>query len=594
MEANMRGRSLIVRTLGSLLAAWALTAPAHAADRPVVAGESGRKRDAYLSRLERFGFSGGALAVRGRDVLLMKSYGLADRGRAIPLTTDSVYSLGSITKQFTAAAILTLEMAGALSVNDRIGQYLDDVPADKASITLHHLLTHSSGLESDFSPTDFEPVEREDYVARALRSRLLFPPGDGYEYSNAGYSLLAAIVERVSRQDYESYLAAHVLKPAGMSESGYKGPRWAAERVAHGYREGEDWGTLVDRISPPGAPFWPLRGNGALQTTLPDMLAWHRALESDRVLSKPAREKYFKPHVAEGPTGRSFYAYGWAVGKTRRGTAVVQHNGGNGIYVAEFLRFPDEDAMLFLTSTDADVKATPVVEVLERILFGAPYQPPPLVVALPTARLASLAGEWRLPKGGTLRLAVDGPALAARAEEPEAFAALRGAPTGAASERLSALTARMADIAPRAFQGDVTGLHQAMGGDMSLDELRSREADVMQDRERRLGRFRRAAVLGSVPGEDDTVRTFVRLEFEKGSVYNIYTWGPRRLLGIRGIPRLPAIRLLPISSHEFMSFSLGDEPPAVRVVFEEKDGETMLRLGGPGAGVVARRASESR
>jgi len=589
----MRHGASLTRVLIVVALVAGAAGPAQAADRPVVNGETGRRLDEYLSRLERFGFSGGALAVRGADTLLLKAYGLSDRARGIPLSTDSVFSLGSITKQFTAAAILTLEMAGALSVNDRIDRHFDGVPADKASITLHHLLTHSSGLESDFSPTDFEAVGREEYVARALKSRLLFAPGGGYEYSNAGYSLLAAIVERVSGRDYESYLAAHVLKPAGMADSGYKAPRWAAERVAHGYRDGEDWGTLVDRIGPAGAPFWQLRGNGALHTTLPDMLAWHRALDSDRVLSKAAREKYFKPHVAEGPMGRSFYAYGWAVGRTSRGTTVVQHNGGNGIYVAEFLRFPAEDAMLFLVSTDASLKATAVVEVLERILFGAPYQPPPAVVSLPATRLASLAGDYRLPKGGRLTVAVDGPALTVRAEEAEVLSSLYGAPAGPAAERVAALTARTAEIASRAFTGDVTALHAAMGGDLPPDDLRRREAGMMQDRERRLGPFRRSAVLGTVPGEEDTLRTIVRLEFEKGSVYNVYIWGPRRLLGVRGMPQLPAIRLLPTSSREFTSLVLGDGP-AVLLSFEERDGETVLWLGGAGGGVPARRTSGSR
>ena len=239
--------------------------------------------------------------------------------------------------------------AGLLDLRAPVTDYLPwfTVHSRFEPITLHHLLTHSSGLESDFSPSDYEPVGREEYVRRALHSKLLFKPGDGYEYSNAGYSLLAAIVEKVSGQPYEAYLTERVLKPAGMRETGYKVPAWAPSRVAHGYREGQDWGTILQRIQAPDAPYWMLRGNGGLHTTLSDMLAWHRALQTDAVLSRDERAKYFKPYVAEGPLRQSFYAYGWAVGKTSRGTSVVQHNGGNGIYVAEFLRFPDEDAIRF-------------------------------------------------------------------------------------------------------------------------------------------------------------------------------------------------------------------------------------------------------
>lgn len=575
----------LVPVLALLVGMTCLTS-ARAEDRPVVAGEAGRKLDEYLTRLERFGFAGGALAVRGKDVLLCKSYGMADRARGIPLATDSVFSLGSITKQFTAAAILTLEMQGKLSVSDLASKYLGDVPPDKAAITLHHLLTHSSGLESDFSPTDYEPVGREEYVRRALQSKLLFAPGEGYEYSNAGYSLLAAIVEKVSGQSYEAYLTAHVLKPAGMRETGYKAPGWAPDRMAHGYRGGEDWGTILQRIQAPDAPYWMLRGNGGLHTTLGDMLAWHRALDTDAVLSKDERAKYFKPYVAEGPRGLSYYAYGWAVGKTARGTSVVQHNGGNGIFVAEFLRFPDEDAMLFLTSTDAGMKATPVVEVLERIMFGGDYTLPPRVVEIAAERLAAVAGTWRLPKGGLLTLAVEGRALSVNPSNAEAFEAL-AAPSPAQAARLAEVSARTADISARAFKGDVSALHQAMGGQRPIEDVRAQEAGMMRDRESRLGRFTGSAVIGALPSGEDMVQAFVRVDFEKASVYNVYTWGPRRILGIRGMPELPPLRYLPAGDREFVAFSLDAGGREQRLAFVDRDGETRLLLGPAATAVEA-------
>jgi CubicO group peptidase (beta-lactamase class C family) len=578
----------LVPVLALVLAFGSLTT-AFAQDRPVVNGATGRTLDEYLSRLERFGFSGGAVAVRGKDVLLMKAYGLADRARAVPLTTGSVYTLGSITKQFTAAAILTLEMQGKLSVTDPASKYLDGVPSDKAAITLHHLLTHSSGLESDFSPTDFDPVGRDEYVRRALQSTMRFKPGEGYEYSNAGYSLLAAIVERVSGQPYEVYLTARVLKPAGMHETGYKLPKWAPDRVAHGYTDGKDWGTILKRIEPPDAPYWMLRGNGGLHTTLGDMLAWHRALDTDAVLSKVEREKYFKPYVPEGPRGLSHYAYGWAVSKSARGTAVVQHNGGNGIFVAEFMRFPDEDAMLLLTSTDAGLTATPVAAVLERILFGGKAVLPPRIVDVAPGSLARFAGEWRLPQGGTLTLAAEGPALSVRPEGQDAFSALAASPPAEAA-RLAELASRTAGIAARSFAGDVTLLHEAMGGGITIEQVRAQQANMMRDREARLGSFRGSAAVGAIPRDEETVRVFVRLDFEKGSVYDVYLWGPRRILGLRGTPVMPATQYRPTSEREFVAFSLEGGGVERRLRFIERDGQTRLVLGTPEAPIEALKA----
>ncbi|MGE5199975.1 MAG: serine hydrolase domain-containing protein, partial [Rhodospirillaceae bacterium] len=416
-----------------------------------------------------------------------------------------------------------------------------------------------------------------------------FKPGEGYEYSNAGYSLLAAVVEKVSGQPYEAYLSEHVLKPAGMRETGYKLPHWAPERIAHGYTDGKDWGTILQRIEAPDAPYWTLRGNGGLHTTLGDMLAWHRALDTDAVLSKDERAKYFKPYVPEGPRGLSYYAYGWAVSKSERGTAVVQHNGGNGVYVAEFMRFPDEDAMLFLTSTDAGLTATPVVAILERILFGGKAVLPPRIVDVTPGSLARFAGEWRLPKGGTLTLADDGASLSVRPEGQEAFSAL-AASSPAETARLADLCARTAQIAAKSFAGDVASLHEAMGGGMAVEEMRAQQANMMRDREARLGAFRGSAAVGAVPRDEDTVRVFVRLDFEKGSVYNVYLWGPRRILGLRGTPVMPSLQYQPTSASEFSAFSLDGGGVEHRLRFVERDGQTRLVLGPADAPVEAVRA----
>ena len=491
-------------------------------------------------------------------------------------------------------------MQGKLSVDEPISKYLDGVPADKAGITLHHLLTHSSGLESDFSPTDYEPVGREEYVRRALQSTLLFKPGEGYEYSNAGYSLLAAIVEKVSGQWYEAYLTEHVLKPAGMRETGYKAPGWAPARVAHGYRDGEDWGTILQRIQAPDAPYWMLRGNGGLHTTLGDMLAWHRSLDTDAVLSKEARAKYFKPYVAEGPRGHSFYAYGWAVGKTSRGTSIVQHNGGNGIYVAEFLRFPDEDAMLFLTSTDAGMKATPVVT-------GARADPvrrevytlPPGVVDLAPARAGVAGGplaaaEGRHPDAGRRRQGAVG---AARPRSQEAFAALGVARTGRAVRE--ARRAHRRTSRPRLQGRRHAACTRRWAAACLSTHVREQEAGMMRrpriaPRGSSRGRSCWARCRGA--GGDGTDHRAPR--FREGVGLQRVRVGSMRLLGIRGMPQLPGQRFVPVSDHEFVAFSLEGPGGAsggagTRLVFEDRAGETVLVLG-PAARSISRAPRDHR
>ena len=337
-----RSIAIVVLLLPALLTAQRAAAPSDAQVRA--------RTDEYLSRLESLGYAGGVLVIHNGSTVIEKSYGFANREAGVRADTNTVYSLGSITKQFTAAAILRLEELGELRTTDSISKFFKDVPADKRGITLHMLLTHTSGLESDFSPTDYEPTTRDEYLHRALTSRLRTPPGQEHFYANSGYSLLAAVVEIVTGEEYEAALTRLVLRPAGMLETGYTAPHWNAARIAHGYQDGRDWGTIVARISAPGQPYWELRGNGGLHTTLGDMKKWDAAQNSRAVLTDSSRKKYITPYVNEGPAGLSQYAYGWAVMKTSRGTRLITHNGGNGVYVAEFLRFVDEGVTIFLTS----------------------------------------------------------------------------------------------------------------------------------------------------------------------------------------------------------------------------------------------------
>ena len=570
--------------LGLLCAGGAAVARPAEAKAFVVQGELGRKLDTYMSRLAAVGYSGGLAVVKGGETVLLKGYGQADRERGVAMGPDSIFSLGSITKPFTAAAILRLQELGKLKTSDPMSRFFEGVPEDKAGITLEHLLTHSSGLESDFSPTDYEPTTREEYVRRALGSKLLFLPGQGYEYANAGYSLLAAVVEKVTGQEYERALTEQVLGPAGLTETGYKAPRWAAARIAHGYRDGEDWGTILGRIQEPGAPYWALRGNGGLHTTLADMVRWNAALQGDAVLTAASRESYMRPRVAEGPGARSHYAFGWAVEKTPHGT-LVQHNGGNGIYVAELLRFVDEGVMIFLASTVAEMKATPVVAALTAIVFGERYDLPPRAVALSADTLRARAGRYRSPSRAEVEVRVAEGGLELLASDPAGFTLLAGGPASE-RERYASLDARSADIAGRAFKGDPTGLHEAFGGRMGLEEIRQQEAELMRDREARLGPYRGSAVVGSSPRGEGRVETAVRVDFEKGSVYNRFVWGPRGgLLGLQAGPEPPGARYVPVSETELVAFRLGDDGPPRRVAFEGAGDSVVLVVDGPDGAV---------
>ncbi len=316
----------------------------------IVRGERGRKVDRHLTKRAEKGFSGVVFAAKAGEIIISKGYGFANQAEQIPFTSSTVFTVGSLTKQFTGAAILKLEMQNKLRVGDQIGKYFDNVPADKRSMTLHHLLTHSAGLKEGFG-RDFEAVNRDQIIELCMESELLWPPGTRYQYSNAGYSLLAAIIELVTGDSYERFVHDELFRPAGMLQTGYRIPEWDPAQMAHGYLEsGKDWGTLLDYPWDEDGPYWNLRGNGGLMSTADDLFRWHQALNGTSLLSDEAKAKYFAPHVKQGSLGSKHYGYGWVVAERKDGTKVISHDGSNGIFLADMIRYVDEDLMLLMAS----------------------------------------------------------------------------------------------------------------------------------------------------------------------------------------------------------------------------------------------------
>ncbi|MFQ5769423.1 MAG: serine hydrolase domain-containing protein, partial [bacterium] len=347
--------------------------------------------DEYMNRLSFLGFSGALLVAKDGEVIFSKGYGMADRARQIPVTTETVFTTGSITKQFSAAAILKLEMQGKLSVHDPITKYFKKVPQDKTSITLHHLLTHTAGFKPALG-YDFAEINREEFVQLALNSSLNHAPGEVYEYSNVGFSLLAAIVEQVSGQSYDAFLQKYLFKPAGMSKTGYVAPNWKRDEMAHGYKGDKDWGTFLDHPRADDGPYWHLRGNGGILSTVGDMYKWHLALEGKKVLSEEAKRKLYTPYVREGKGADSFYGYGWSIVTTRRGTRLITHNGGNPYFSADFLRYVDEDVVIYMVANTAEQRATRHSRQIARIVFGYDYILPSTVIeTIPETELQNTA-----------------------------------------------------------------------------------------------------------------------------------------------------------------------------------------------------------
>lgn len=333
-----------------------------------------KKVNDYLEKLDKIGYSGSVLIALNGKPVISRGYGYSDAARRVKNSPKTIFDIGSITKQFTAAAVLKLEMQGKFATDDKITKYFQNVPPDKADITIHHLLRHSSGLRGGVGG-DFEKITEAEFVEKVLSSPLRFPAGTRFSYSNVGYSLLALIIEKVSGQSYERYLYENLWKPAGMETTGYTRPNFDKNLIAVGYKLEERWGKPTEKEWERDAPYLHLKGNGGILSTIEDLFKWDRALQTDEILSREAKEKYYRPALREDETENSIYAYGWDVLKTERSTRRVWHNGTNRVFYADFYRFIDEDVTLILMTNKSLNSFNDTGLVISKIIFERNYEP---------------------------------------------------------------------------------------------------------------------------------------------------------------------------------------------------------------------------
>lgn len=329
----------------------------------------------YLLDLEKVGFSGAVLVELNGNKVISKGYGFSDKANSIKNTPSTIFDIGSITKQFTAAAILKLEIQGKLSTNDKITRYFDSIPIDKSAITIHDLLRHQSGLQSTVGG-DYDKITKSDFIDLVMNSKLIFKSGTQFSYSNIGYSLLAIIIEKASDTSYEKYLSQNLWEPAKMEMTGYIRPKFDATQIAIGYfRDGKVWGKPNEKGWDQDAPFWNLKGNGGILSTADDLYKWHKALIEDQILSKEAKSKLYHPKIRAEENNNAIYAYGWDVAKTSRNTFRVWHNGTNTIFYADFMRYIDENVTLIMLSNKSNPNFDNLNFELSKIIFDKNYKP---------------------------------------------------------------------------------------------------------------------------------------------------------------------------------------------------------------------------
>ncbi len=563
---------------------WGLPEGEAGEDRLVaaVAGDPlGAALDDYLSRLAAFGYSGSVLVAKGGKVVLNKGYGLADRQHGRPFTADTIFDIASIAKQFTAAAILKLEMEGRLKVEDPLSRFFPDAPPDKAGITLHQLLTHTSGLRDTFGE-EYEPITRQELLRRVWASQLLGPPGRRYRYSNGGYSVLAAVVETAAGESYDIYLHERLYGPAGMRHTGFHLAPRDLPLLARAYSDEGDWGTPLDHPWAADGPYWELRGNGGILTTTGDLYRWHLALAGDAVLSAAEREKYQKPYVSEGRWAHSSYAYGWSVGQSPTGKREISHIGGNGYFESDFRRYVDDGVVIIVSGNSVDLSALAIGDHLENRVFGARDADPPAVTPVPgaapgtqvvagaAALAARAAGSYALPSGERLRVELDAetgaPAgrLRIAAGGKEGLALLLGALTDDDRQMVADRDASVGDALAAARQGSYDGFAKVMGleTDAAAALLKSKLDPVAH----RLGAWTGVQAIGGA-ARGGRWYSYARCDFAGGTSFAELGWAGPTAETLRFLDALPGQPFLPLSPGVFAAFDVRTGA-TVRAAFE--------------------------
>lgn len=530
-------------------------------------------------------FDGTVLVARGEEIMLYQGYGLADRENEIPFAPDTISTIGSITKQFTAAAILALEEKGILNVEDPLSKFFTDVPRGKADITLHQLLTHTAGMP-DALGEDEDWIDRDTFLERAWAAELASEPGGEYSYSNVGYSILAAVIEEVSGQNYEQFLRTTFFDPLGMAETGYVIPELDPDRLAVGYRNGERWGTLLDKQDLDRGFSWHLVGNGGIHSTARDMHRWLRSLRTQEILTDDSTAKLFGRHVSEGDES-SFYGYGWVTFHLPNGETMIGHNGGNGYLFEDLNFFPHRGDLTFFLMVNDERAGEAVSAYIVRVLTGREVAAPPELHTLSAFKMEKLTGTYVLESGEEISVWPTGPGVELETPSWRVQAAVYGGAV-APIEELESMSRETGRIVKGIVDGDLRPLFKAWGEKPSLERLQQIYGERLENWEAEHGEAKGATVIGTLP-DSRGFRTWARIDFANGSVFQAWAWRDGSLAGWGPRDGPPPQIFYPVGPSEFASFSLAGGGSARLVFDKNEDGVPTLRIGTGSNSLVAKR-----
>jgi CubicO group peptidase (beta-lactamase class C family) len=366
------------------------------------------KIDKLLSDVYKPGQPGAAVLVKKQGkVILRKGYGLANLELNVPAEPDMIFRLGSITKQFTAVAVLMLSEEGKLSLQDEITKFLPDYPTQGKKITVEHLLTHTSGIKSYTDLAEWLPLQRKDMTVGEIidlfkNQPMEFAPGERWKYSNSGYILLGAIIEKASGKTYADFLEGRIFGPLGLKSSCYDSTSRIIPMRVPGYSKGNSGFENAPYLSM-SQPY----AAGSLASSVDDMAAWTEALLSGKLIKREMLERAFTSYKLKDGLD-SGYGYGWCI-SNYEGHRLIEHGGGIHGFLSYALFFPEDQVFVALltNSTIKESQPEPLAFRAGCLALGKPYKEP-VPIFLSEKDLEPMIGVYANAQGEELYITREG------------------------------------------------------------------------------------------------------------------------------------------------------------------------------------------
>jgi len=358
------------------------------------------KIDALLEAQYKSGEPGAtALVAKNGRVIYRNAFGSANLELNVPMKPENVFEIGSMTKQFTAVSILMLIEQGKLSLEDEITKFIPDYPTLGKKITVHHLLTHTSGIKSYTDMPDLRELARKDITPLELidvfkNEPMDFDPGEEYRYNNSGYILLGYIIEKLTEQSYAEYIEQHIFKKLGMNTSYYGSKSGLVPNRAAGYMPTEKGYQNADYLSMT-IPY----AAGSLMSTVDDLLIWQNAMTQNKLISKKSKAMAHTNYSLNNGDP-IYYGYGWGIDEIQ-GAPSVEHGGGIFGYVTQGVYIPSEDIYAVVLTNSNGNSPQDVTVKMAAIAMGKPF-PSTEGISVSEAEMKKWAGTYEFD-GGVVR-----------------------------------------------------------------------------------------------------------------------------------------------------------------------------------------------